>query len=205
MTVGTRSVAHLDDWMTDHEHPGAAACGDPHRGLDAIWRRERRWVAALLLAHMPSGVDLEDLLQEVALALVRHAGTLRDPAKLRPWLRTIALNVARGAGRKERVRRRVHVPLADGAADSAADPAQERAREREAARAAATRAIRLVERLPPEYREPLLLRCVRGLSQRRIAELMSVTETTVETRLARARRRLREALSRDPEGAGTQE
>ena len=48
--------------------------------------------------------------------------------------------------------------------------------------------------LPIEYREPLLL-SLRGLQQRVIAELMDVPVTTVETRLVRARRMLREALA----------
>jgi RNA polymerase sigma-70 factor (ECF subfamily) len=55
-------------------------------------------------------------------------------------------------------------------------------------------AIELIERLAPEYRDPLLLRCVRGLSQREIAGILDLPETTIETRLARGRRLLRDAF-----------
>jgi RNA polymerase sigma-70 factor (ECF subfamily) len=45
------------------------------------------------------------------------------------------------------------------------------------------------------YREPLLLKAIEGLSQRQIAEVMGLSEEAVETRLARARRLLRERLA----------
>jgi len=45
--------------------------------------------------------------------------------------------------------------------------------------------------LPPEYREPLLLRCVRALTYQQISEILDLPVTTIETRLARARRMLR--------------
>jgi oligopeptide/dipeptide ABC transporter ATP-binding protein len=53
--------------------------------------------------------DLEDLLQDVAMAYVRKVRELREPEAFRPWLRTVAVNTARAAGR-ERTRRRAHEP-----------------------------------------------------------------------------------------------
>jgi RNA polymerase sigma-70 factor (ECF subfamily) len=59
--------------------------------------------------------------------------------------------------------------------------------------------------LPPEYREPLLLRCLRGMSYRQIGEVLDLPVTTIETRLARARRMIRseldEVLAEDIEDA----
>jgi hypothetical protein len=46
--------------------------------------------------------------------------------------------------------------------------------------------------IPEGYREPLLLKCVRGLSYRAISELLGLPETTIETRIARGRRMLRD-------------
>ena len=51
-----------------------------------------------------------------------------------------------------------------------------------------------IEALPPMYREPFTLRHLEGWNYRQIAELLDVPVDTVETRLVRARRRLREAL-----------
>ncbi|MEE8141776.1 MAG: sigma-70 family RNA polymerase sigma factor [Planctomycetota bacterium] len=155
---------------------------------ERLWRAERRWVAAVLLAHMPRGADLEDLLQEVAVIFVERLESLRDPARLRGWLRSVALNVARGAGRRARFPRSLE------SARHFADPAPERALQRVEAREEATHVLEVAASLPLPYREPLLLRAVKGLSQKRIAEILALPETTVETRLARARKMLRERL-----------
>ncbi|MEO0630677.1 MAG: sigma factor-like helix-turn-helix DNA-binding protein, partial [Planctomycetota bacterium] len=42
------------------------------------------------------------------------------------------------------------------------------------------------------YRECVLLRCVRGMSHAQIAAVTGMPETTVETRIARGRRKLKE-------------
>ncbi|MFZ4574651.1 MAG: RNA polymerase sigma factor, partial [Phycisphaerales bacterium] len=56
----------------------------------------------------------------------------------------------------------------------------------------AGRLLRLAEQLPDGYREPLLLKAVQNMSYREIGQLMGLPETTVETRIARARKQLRE-------------
>ena len=67
------------------------------------------------------------------------------------------------------------------------------------ARAAIGRMLDLVESLPVKYREALLLRAVRGLSQHQIAEALGLGIKTVETRLFRARRMLRASCQTDPQ------
>lgn len=165
--------------------PDGATEGSAGPGaLALLWRENRAWIAAVLHAHRPREAELDDLLQEVALTLVRHADEL-DLARARPWLRRVAINCARDAGRRARVRRR---PLPAPAVENGADAAGGA----EGAGPAAT--LGAIMALPMEYREPLLL-SLRGLSQRVIAEVMEVPLTTVETRLVRARRMLREALA----------
>lgn len=176
---------------------GGASWSAHSPALHELWSSHRRWVAAILLAHMPRDADLEDLLQEVAVRLVRGAADLKDPAAVRPWLRTVAINLARTAGRRKKVRSRL---LPDYAAQSdasaretrdAADPRREHETNEDGRRAMA-----LARSLPEEYREPLMLRAVRGLSYRQIADTLGVPITTIETRLTRARRMLREELER---------
>jgi len=179
--------------MTERERRlfEAAARGE-RAALDRIWRRERRRVAAVLIAHRPREEDLEDLLQEVGLTLVERLREVRDPTRFRAWLRTVALNVARGAGRRAR-RSRDTLRTIDGAA-TVRDPGGERGVERVEAREELAEVLAWVRGLSPAHAEPLLLRSVWGLSQREIAEWLGIPETTVETRLARARRTLRERI-----------
>lgn len=192
--------------MADQEPEGRSAVSAAIRGdseaVRAVWQANRRWVAAVILAHKPREAELEDLLQDVAMSFVRTIGTLRDEAMIRPWLRTVAMNAARAAGR-ETSRRRRHMgwKVSDGStaqeseagigagtgAAAGRGPDESVQRQEEAARLGT-----LASRLPEGYREPLLLKCVRGLSYRQIGELMGLPETTIETRIARGRKMLRE-------------
>src|SRR5690606_30354769 len=121
---------------------------------------------------------------------VRSVGELRAGAALKPWLRTVAINAARASGRKVTRRRRDMVEGLPLEPEGAGRSAEEGAEVSEEAR----RLFDLAMDLPEGYREPVLLRCVRGMSYRSISELMGLPETTVETRIARGRRMLRERV-----------
>lgn len=192
---------------------GVAGAGAP-QGVDAplfgpdeirrIWREHRRWIAAILLAHKPREVEVEDLLQVVAIAVVRKIGELRDPGAVRPWLRTVAINAARAAGRDVK-RTRKHLRLvrdrsAEPASGGGADPTGECSSRREEAE----QLMALARTLPEGYREPLLMRCVRGMSYKQISAVLDLPETTIETRIARGRRMLRE-LAKNRSGRGDAE
>lgn len=184
--------------MTDRATIASAIAGD-RDALREVWREHRRWVAAILLAHKPRAADLEDLLQTVAIQMCRKAGEVRDPEAFRPWLRMVAINVARAEGRSTTRRKNGLLRLVGRGDqhDRAGEPAPATAARSEEAE----RLIRLSRELPEGYREPLLMRCVRGMSYRQIGEAMDLPETTVETRIARGRRMLRELASRDVVGA----
>jgi RNA polymerase sigma-70 factor (ECF subfamily) len=62
------------------------------------------------------------------------------------------------------------------------------------------RLMELARRLPDGYREPLLLKAVHGLSYREIGRILGLPETTIETRIARGRRQLRELALADSQG-----
>jgi len=176
----------------EHQLAGGAIAGNGE-ALQSLWQHHRRWVAAVLLAHKPRDAELDDLLQDVAMALVKNIHTLKDPASVKPWLRTIAVNTARSEGRRKKVADQAAPVLAESArrfADLRASTEAQQAREE------GRRALEAAQTLPPEYREPLLLRAVRGMSYRHIADVMDVPMTTVETRIARARRMLRQELDR---------
>ncbi|MCL4741528.1 MAG: sigma-70 family RNA polymerase sigma factor [Phycisphaerales bacterium] len=173
----------------------AALAGDPD-AVRALWQRHRRWVAGVILAYKPRHADLEDLLQDVAMTFVRRLGDLRDPASLRPWLRSVAINAARLAARKARSRPD-HAPNRRSTVESVPQPAGAETPDAIAARREdATRLLNLALELPESYREPLLLRCIHGMSYREIGLVVGLPETTIETRIARGRRTLRELAAR---------
>lgn len=156
--------------------------------IESVWRRNRRWIAAVLAAHAPRGVEIEDLLQEVAATFLAKAREIRDAASVRGWLRIVAVNEARMAARDRGIERKSLARFAASWRGESAD--------RHAA-AEARETLELLARLPAQYAEPLLLQAGQGLSQREIAEILDVPETTIETRLARARRMLRQLVAED--------
>lgn len=181
-----------------------AAIRGEHDAMRAVWAKNRRWVAAILLAHMPKWADVEDLLQEVAVAVVRKIGDLREPAALRPWLRTVAINAARAAARGKSRPDHGAGTLVEESTDEGV-LARVRPLNRDAdteTREEANRLLELAKELPEGYREPLLLKCLRDLSYRQIGEIVGLPESTIETRIARGRRMLRELAQERADAGG---
>lgn len=175
------------------------ARGGHRAAQQELWRAHRRWVAAIILAHRPRSVEVEDLLQDVAVKFIDKIHTLREPRAFRPWLRQIAVNVCRGAARSSRTTLRLGSQREDEdhrdtmtVPDQPADTpdVQQQAEQRDAA----GRLLRQALGLPVAYREPLLLRCLQAMTYQQISDVLELPVTTVETRLARARRMLREEL-----------
>lgn len=177
--------------------------------LRDLWHEHRRWVAAILLAHMPrtgvaggGGPELDDLLQEVAVTVVAKVSGLRDEAAFKPWLRAVAMSVAKTSGRRVKVRRAGWLKLvgfsgADRAGRDHAEQDDGPGSARAQVLAEGRRLMELAAELPDGYREPLLLKCVQGMSYKQIGRVMGLPDTTIETRIARARRMLREKASPD--------
>lgn len=128
---------------------------------------------------------------------------LRDDSSFAGWLRMVAMNAARAAGRTTTRRRDAEPRLRlagerrETDAAAAQDPPAQRQRDEEA-----KRVMTLAERLPEDYREPLLLKTIQGMSYRQIGQMLDLPETTVETRICRGRRMLRE-LMEEAEAAQT--
>ena len=166
---------------------------DAIRGDDAalreLWNRHRRWVAAVLIAHMPRDAEVDDLLQEVAVAVVAKISGLREEAAFKPWLRAVAMSIAKTTARRRQVRKSGWLKLVglsgqreDERSHDNASPAMQEGRG----------LMALAADLPDGYREPLLLKCVRDMSYKQIGDVMGLPDTTIETRIARARKMLRE-------------
>jgi RNA polymerase sigma-70 factor (ECF subfamily) len=174
-----------------HEIVAGAMRGD-RTAMDTLWAEHRRWIAAVLLAHKSPQDQMDDLLQDVAMTMVNKVSTLRETRNIRAWLRTVAVNAARASARSHNAR-----PVLAALGGDAPGP------DRCAAGAAtvddeARRMLDLASKLPEAYREPLMLRAVHGMRGRHIAEILDLPEATVETRIARARRMLREAAGGGP-------
>lgn len=178
----------------------AAAIAGDRQAMARLWRTHRQWIAAVVLMHKPREIDLEDLLQEVALTVVNKIHTLHEHDNIKAWLRTVAVNAARAAGRSVSIRRRYEHNGALNESDDApsADEALVRSEY-------GRWLLQCLRELPENYREPLALRAMQGLSSRQIGEILDLSEAAVDTRIARVRTQLRAKLESDQEDANQSE
>ena len=139
----------------------------------------------------------EDLAQETFLAAWRNLKELREPALLRSWLCGIARNLIHQGRRRER-REPVAAPLEHAEHEPAPGPhPQEQfiSREEEAI------LWRSLERIPAQYREPLVLFYREHQSVARVAGELELSEEVVRQRLTRGRRLLQDQVLLFVEGA----
>ena len=164
--------------------------GDRH-AFEEFVRRQGRWVKGVIFGVLGDRDRVEDVAQQVWLAVWRRIGELRAVERWRPWLYQVARNAALDAGREVSRRRTVTQPLAHDVAAKAtakAPPDELIAEERKELMLTA------IQSLPVLYREPFVLRHLQEWSYREIGELLGLPVDTVETRLVRGRRLLREML-----------
>ncbi|MEO0481907.1 MAG: sigma-70 family RNA polymerase sigma factor [Planctomycetota bacterium] len=170
-----------------HETLLAAIDGD-RRAQELAWEQSRGLVRTILRAHAPRDVELDDLVQDVAVRFVGALSDLRDPAAYRSWLRSIALHVARSSGRARTRDRNLRSLSCVEPIDARSESEHESIEWREEIAAA-------LEALTADEQELLTLRSQQGLSQRELGELLGCSERAIESRLARARRALRARLA----------
>lgn len=134
----------------------------------------------------------EDAVQE-ALASVWLARHRLDPDRpIGPYLTTVVLNKCRDQLRKRKAARLFGLDTPTETlfvADESPDP-EEVAAQRDELRRLTTE----IEQLPIRLREALVLVIMDDRTQAEAAALLGVSEKTVETRIYRARKRLRERL-----------
>lgn len=140
--------------------------------LDTVYRAA--------LSFCGSVQDAEDVTQNTFLKLLQKAPEFQDQGHIRRWLLRVAVNEANSLWRS--AWKRKVVPLEE-TADVPVFPNQEQSALFEA-----------VQTLPKRYRETVHLYYYEGYSVKEIAKLLSVSETAVQTRLLRARRKLKNEL-----------
>jgi len=112
----------------------------------------------------------DDAMQETFIAVLRNLRTLREPAALHGWVRSIAV--------RESIRQA-------RAGDVAAEMLDEPAPEIDLADALDVRAV--LAELTPAHRAVLVLRDIDGFAEADVAALLHLPKGTVKSRLHRAR------------------
>jgi RNA polymerase sigma-70 factor (ECF subfamily) len=135
--------------------------------------------------------DAEDAVQEAFLRVLRHRETLDEVRDRRVWLIRIVWNVV--LDRKRRAKTR---PETDDVADLARVLPSDGLSAEELAAAAQHHAhvLACVEKLPAKEREVLMLSAFEELNSVEIASVLEISESSVRSRLFRARNLMAELL-----------
>ena len=161
------------------------------RYQDRVYRLARRLTG--------NAADAEEAVQDTFLRVFRRLSSFRAEARFSTWLYRVAANSALMVYRGRKRRRAEplddylprfdragrHQRAAGGLARAArADELIDRGR-------LAAQALRALQRLPPLYRTPFVLRDLEELPTAEVAEVLGLTTATVRQRVHRARLLLR--------------
>jgi len=166
--------------------------GDVDSFAELVRRYETR-VRVVLFRLLDDERDVEEATQDAFVQAWRNLHRFRGDSAVFTWLYRIAVNEALARLRRKRLATSDLDELADTA--SAADPAQGPEESAEAGELQAFLAA-TIRRLPPDYRAPLVLRDVVGLSNQEVADVLELSVPAAKSRIHRARMQVRVDLER---------
>lgn len=185
------------DWTTlsDGELAALSIAGR-QAAFAEIMRRYRQPVFRLASACLGNADEALDLVQETFVSAHQALPRYDRERSMKAWLSTITINKCRDWARKRAVRRFLSFAApVDRYAEAVVDD-QVAIDVAAADRQELDQVTRAISTLPMNLKEALVLRTIEGLSQAETAEVLSISQKAVETRVYRARARLLEKLGR---------
>lgn len=175
-----------------------ALARDNKRAFEALMRRHNRRLFRVTRSVLRDSDAAQDAVQETYLRAFTKLDSYQPTGRFGAWISRVAFNEALMMRRRDRGDT---VSIDDAGADTVAveeatssdAPTADQYLEAAHARALLEHAI---DALPENFRTVFMLRAVEGMDVRETAELLGVNSATVRTRLFRAQRLLRAALSR---------
>ncbi|MEO7345917.1 MAG: sigma-70 family RNA polymerase sigma factor, partial [Opitutaceae bacterium] len=177
--------------VTDLELIALARTGD----RDAYGRlvsRHQTLVASLAYSICGDFARSQDIAQEAFIAAWRQLASLEDAAKFKGWLCGITRNLGRNFIRQKTRRADQSAASAEATPESAADTPGPH--EHAVTREESAIVWSALEKLPEDYREPLILFYREHQSIERVAAALDLSEDNVKQRLSRGRAMLRDRV-----------
>jgi RNA polymerase sigma-70 factor, ECF subfamily len=167
---------------------------DAHAKVTALVEEYSTTLYRVAYSVTRNAADAEDVVQETFLRVLRHSDKLGEVRDYRVWLVRIAWNLVLDRKRRAKTRPQVDnfeelarvLPAEELGAEKLAITAQRHAK-----------ILRLIDDLPEREREVLLLSAVKELSTVEIAVVLKTTESTIRSRLYRARHTLAGLLEQE--------
>lgn len=172
------------------------------RALSVLLARYQPVIQRQLQRFPVEAADRSDLVQDAMLQVIRRLDTFRGDAQFSTWLYRVTANAALMRMRSDRRRRQTsfddHEPEAEAAMHNVpATPGGEwalRVDQRVEEKHRRDRLERALDELPEGYRDVVLEHYLEGAPLQELADRLGTTESSVRSRLHRARTVLRERL-----------
>jgi RNA polymerase sigma-70 factor (ECF subfamily) len=171
----------------------ALMAGTNEDALEAIVREHARLVYRIAYSVLRNHHDAEDATQETFVRLLRYKRKLEEIEDHKAWLAKIAWRVTIKRGKKQPVVSLNELELRNAAKlmVSQLSSAEENAAGSELSALLAS----LVSTLPDPLRDALRLSTIEGLSPAEIAQVLESSESSIRSRIFRARQILKEKLA----------
>ena len=154
-----------------------------------------RWLRTVVLARVGQASAVDEVMQEVALAAIAQQAPIADADKLAPWLYRVALTQSLLYRRKQGRRRKLTNRYAERLRPTEHDHRTVDPLEWLLADERQSLVRKAIARMARRDVEILLLKYTESWSYEQLAQHLGTSESAVESRLHRARQRLRRELA----------
>ena len=159
------------------------ACDDNTAAFTQLYEKHADYVYGIALSFLRSAADAEDVTSDVFMQVYESRMQFQDDGHARAWLTVAVRNRCKNHLKSWVRRKRADLQEAENLPADAAHP---EVRE----------AMDAVFALPEQYRLPLVMVAVQGFSSEEAAKILKLNESTLRTRLSRARQMIRSKLGR---------
>ena len=159
----------------------------------------RSFLMQIAIASARNPTDAEDIVQEALIRGFRGISRFRGDCPLRIWLSRIVVRVAINHHKSavRRLKRWIFfTDLETSYEDGSVQGFDPQDRSKDFDREAFMDVRKQVNRLPDDFRLPLLMLALDGLTIPEIAEILEIPQGTVKSRIFYARKRLKETLGK---------
>ena len=160
-----------------------------------IVKKHYNMVYRVALSYLNDRHDAEDITQDVFLKLNDILPSFEKRSAISTWLYRVTLNACHDFYRKKKHNTLLSLDASDMAEEAIVSEAP-RAPEKESL------ILSLVRKLPPRYREVLILREVERMKYAEIAKIIKCPIGTVESRIYKARARLKKMYLNETQKEG---
>ena len=151
---------------------------------DAIaWQKYRIALYQFVLKRVNDASTADDIVQNVLVKVYTHLDTLKDHGKLRQWMYQIARNTIVDYYREYQPAEELpdSLPVSNAVIDNV---------EAEVAQCI----LPFIEKLPPHYRQAVMLSEIKGLTQKAVAKRQGISLSGAKSRVQRGRKMLKTML-----------